>query len=474
MRERTQEQKLDLVDDILTRGVEHFIDPNDAFKQKLEGKINGTYEKPIVIKLGADPTRPDLHLGHAAILRKLRRLQDVGCKVLFLIGDFTSFIGDPTGKDKTRPEVTDEEIAANMQTYIEQVEKILIVDDPERFAWIRNSDWYLSPLDIKPPENAKLTVDFTRGGEKISVPLDPNTYLGRALFYESSRQQRSINPESLHALSVRSLLATLRTITLNQVLERDMFQKRLADGSELRLHELLYPIIQALDSVFIAKIFGTCDLEIGGTDQLFNIMMGRSVMKTHNVEEQAVMTLSLLPGTDGDLKMSKSQDNYIGITEAPEMMYGKVMSIPDQLLSKYFELAAITPLSEVQVIEAELKKESTNPRDVKMRLAREIVTLYHGAEAAEHAEAAFVGTFRDGAVPDNVPEIKTKVGERLDTLFVEHEIVSSKTEFSRLVKQGAVSEVESGEKVGDTTLSAESGTKTYRIGKHRFVRVVAD
>ena len=362
------------VDDIYARGVASFIDPNGVFQKKME-----TSPEKVNIKLGVDPTRPDIHLGHAAILRKLRAFQERGAKVIFLIGDYTAQIGDPTGKSKVRAEVTQQEVEKNMKTYVDQVGKILLTDSAH-FSWIRNSDWFLSATDLLFGENAKPHLDVVDPqGKKISFPLDPNSLLGKTALYDASRMQRTfLKKQEVVGVTLRGLLWTLRHITHARLIERDMFSERLKNHSELYVHEMLYPVLQGVDSQVLAQIYGSCDLEVGGTDQTFNMLMGRDVMKLNNLPPQSVMSIDLLVGTDGVEKMSKSLDNYISIVDEPFVMYGKIMSIPDAALRQYFILATYMPEEDINDVIKNVTAGKEHPRDLKMRLARQITAIYHG------------------------------------------------------------------------------------------------
>jgi tyrosyl-tRNA synthetase len=451
------------VEEVLSRSVGSFIDPSNSFREKLEKKANDEYDKDLVIKLGVDPTRPDIHLGHAVILRKLRQFQDLGCKVIFLVGDVTAQIGDPTGKSKIRPEITGEEVERNMRTFLEQVGKILSTDE-KVFSWITNSEWFLNVTDLAVDPGLKIDID--------GKPLDPNSIVGKAVIFENTRLQKTaLKKNQIINFTLRQFLATLRFVTHSRLIDRDMFQERLKSGEELYMQEMMYPVLQALDSVAIAQIYGSCDLEIGGTDQTFNMLMGRDIMKVNGLPEQAVMSLEILPGTEGKEKMSKSLDNYIAITDTANDMYGKVMSIPDSVIATYFRLATYTPLAEVEEIEKELLKGGTNPRDVKMRLARQIVAEYHGEEAGKSAEANFVETFSKGGIPTDVQVIKTAPGSRLvDVLLSQPGLIESKSEWRRLVEEGAVSDAVSGEKIISADIEITEPV-TLKIGKRRFVRI---
>jgi tyrosyl-tRNA synthetase len=448
--------------ELLTRGVGVFIDPDDKFKKKLE-------ENPqkIVIKFGVDPTRPDIHLGHAVVFRKLRKFQDLGCKVVFLIGDFTSIIGDPTGKSKVRPELSQKEIESNMKTFVDQVGKILKTDEGV-FSWIRNSDWFINISDLF-VENS---VTYTDSETKASVTFPPNSFFAKTALYDNSRMQKThLHKKEIRDMTILTFLSTLRSITHSRLIGRDMFQERINGGGELYMHEMMYPVLQGIDSSILALIYGTCDLEVGGTDQTFNMIMGRDIMKANKQEPQAVLAFELLEGLDGKEKMSKSADNYIAITDEPNDMFGKVMSIPDSSIVKYFELCTYTPTSDIEEIKQELTKGKKNPKDIKMRLAREIVEIYHGREKAGVAEKTFNETFSKGTIPDIINEIKKEGNETLGDILVRAGVVSSKTEFRRLVDSKAIEYLEK-----KTTIDSHgfipSETGTYRVGKKRFVKII--
>lgn len=447
---------MSVIDEILSRGVGGFIDPNGAFKKKL-------LESPdqVVIKFGVDPTRPDLHLGHAVVLRKLRQLQDLGCKVIFLVGDFTSLIGDPTGKSKVRPEISQQEMEANMKTYLEQVGKILN-QDPRVFSWMRNSDWFLNVTDIEP--SAGMRVNFN------SLIINPSSFVGKSVIFEETRMQKSVlKKQQIQTVSLTRVLSTLRHITHARLIERDMFQDRINNGQELYMHEMMYPVLQGIDSTLIASIYGACDLEVGGTDQTFNMLMGRDVMRLNKQPEQAVLSFKLLEGTDGKEKMSKSLDNYVGITDEPGDMYGKILSIPDTSILNYFELCTYTPYERLEEIKQSLNDTSVNPKDLKMELARQIVAEYHGEKAAAKAEQDFITKFQKKEIPDDIKEIKGS-GPLVEILLKE-EIVPSKSEFRRLVQGGAVTNLESGEKITDPAYEVTESV-TLKIGKITFIKIV--
>ena len=406
------------IDELFSRGIASFIDPDNSLRNKIEAKKAGTYGGDITIKFGMDPTRPYIHIWHAVILRKLRVFQDLGCKVIFLVGDYTTQIGDPTGKNKTRPEISQAEIEANMKTYLDQVNKILKVDDPKLFSWIRNSDWFLDVTDVSGAPGATVSI--------------------------------------------------LRHITHARLIERDMFQDRINSGTELHMHEMLYPVMQGIDSAILAQIYGSCDLEIGGTDQTFNMLMGRDVMRMHKQPEQAVMSMDILEGLDGKEKMSKSLDNYVGINDEPADMYGKIMSIPDSVIGRYFLLATYAPTGEVKETEAGLKDGSMHPKEVKMRLARQIVAIYHGDVASAEAQESFTSTFSEGRIPEDVLEIEA--GATLADTMLAAGVCESKSEARRLIEANAVTHLESDTKMKDPAAVPEKGT--YRVGKIRFFKVV--
>jgi tyrosyl-tRNA synthetase len=365
------------------------------------------------VKLGVDPTAPDLHLGHAVPLRKLRQFQDLGHVVVLIIGDFTALIGDPSGRTATRPPLSWEQIEANAQTYIEQAFGIL---DPDKTELRRNSDW-LMPLGFA--DLLKITSNFT----------------------------------------------------VARTLERDDFAKRYAEQRSISLHEFLYPVAQAYDSVAIEA-----DVEIGGTDQLFNLLAGRELMEKQGMEPQVCLTLPLLEGTDGVQKMSKSYGNYIGLTDPADEMFGKVMSIPDELMAKYYRLCTPLSVDEVDVIEAELAAGTAHPNATKRHLARAIVGLYHGEDAAVEAEAAFDRVFKRHEAPEDVPEIEVAAtGEvHLPALLKDLGLVPSNAEGRRMIDAGAV-RIE-GDIVPPHAYDLRWDDVVGRVvqaGKRRFARPVA-
>ncbi|MGH9871251.1 MAG: tyrosine--tRNA ligase [Pyrinomonadaceae bacterium] len=368
--------------------------------------------KPLRIKLGADPTAPDIHLGHTVVIRKLRAFQELGHTVIFLIGDFTGLIGDPSGKSATRPQLTREEIAANAETYKRQIFKLL---DPEKTEIRFNSEW-------------------------------------------------------MDKLGSDGFIRLASHVTVKQILERDDFAKRLAEEKPIALHELLYPLTQAYDSVALEA-----DVELGGTDQKFNLLMGRNLQREYNQEAQVAVITPLLEGTDGVQKMSKSLGNYIGINEPPAEIFGKVMSISDDLMWRYYELLTDLTLVEIGILRESTANGGRHPRDVKVELAKRIVSDFHSEAEAQAAEEEFNRVFRNKQTPEEVEERVIPVGDReLRHLLVELGLASSNAEARELIKGGGVSL--DGERVNLQTkyvISIKPGKPSHdiKVGKRRFVRV---
>jgi tyrosyl-tRNA synthetase len=365
--------------------------------------------RPLRIKAGFDPTAPDLHLGHTVLINKLRQFQEFGHEVTFLIGDFTGMIGDPSGKNVTRKPLSPEEIAANARTYEAQIFKILDKD--------------------------KTRVDFN------------SRWMGK--------------------MSAADLIQLVAKHTVARILERDDFSKRYQSGQPIAIHELIYPIVQGYDSVALKA-----DVELGGTDQKFNLLMGRQLQEHYGQKPQIILTTPLLEGLDGVQKMSKSLGNYIGIAEAPNEMFGKIMSVSDDLMWRYFELLSFRPLAEV----AKLKKDiagGANPRDIKFLLAEEIVARFHGPAAARKAQEDFVSRFQKGAMPDEMPEHELKVpaeGIAIAALLKQCALTDSSSEANRMLEQGGVRV--NGAKVSDRALKLKSGeTYVLQVGKRKFARV---
>lgn len=393
------------VDEALTlirRGTEEIILEDELIEKLKSGK-------PLRIKLGCDPTAPDLHLGHTVILNKLRQFQDLGHEVLFLIGDFTGLIGDPSGKNETRPPLTPDEVNANALTYQKQVYKVL---DPAKTKIMFNSQW-------------------------------------------------------MNKLTPADFIKLASTYTVARMLERDDFHKRFTTGQGIAIHEFLYPIIQGYDSVAMRA-----DIELGGTDQKFNLLMGRELQKHFGQKPQVTITLPLLPGLDGIRKMSKSLNNYIGITESAEQMFGKVMSISDETMWLYFELVSFRSLSEIQKLFAAVN-DGMNPRDVKFMLAEEIVARFHDQKAAIQARDNFISQFQKGKLPDDMPEISIDLKEGLTIANVIKlaGFVDSTSEANRLIQQGAVRI--DGERIMDRNIQLPpKSTFIIQAGKRRFAKVI--
>ena len=465
------------IDELLSRGVGEFIDPDGVFREKLLKKARGEHDKPVIIKYGIDPTRPDIHLGHAVCFRKLREFQDLGCKVVFLVGDFTARIGDPTGKNKVRPEIDQEEVDKNVESYFKHLNKVINLDQSV-FSWVRNSDWFYAPSDIIPGKNTKTSistghVDEKGEPEKKEISINPNSFLGKSILYANTRMQVThLHKGEIQEVSLRGLLWTLRHITLAGLVERDMFDKRIRNNDPLFMHEMLYPVLQGVDSHLLVKIYGSCDLELGGTDQTFNMLMGRSVMEINEQDPQSTISLKILEGTDGKEKMSKSLGNYISITEEPKSMFGKVMSIPDNSIVNYFELCTDISLDEVDVIKKKIESDTLNPRDAKLRLGREIVKIYHGEEAAREAEAYFVSTFSKREIPSDIREVKLTGEMSLLDFLVQEGFATSRGDARRKIEQGGV-EID-GVKVldRDFTLTNTGKSSIVKCGKKDFARVV--
>ena len=388
--------------DQIQRGCEEIIPEN-----QLLDKLKRSYDSntPLRVKLGCDPSRPDLHVGHGVVLRKLRHFQDLGHQSILVIGDFTAMIGDPSGRNKTRPQLTLEETKVNAESYINQAGQIL---DLEKLEIVYNSDW-LNKMDFS--DVIKLSSHYT----------------------------------------------------VARMLERDDFTKRYQSETPISIHEFMYPLAQGMDSVHL-----NADIELGGTDQKFNLLVGRDLQKEYDQEPQCVLTLPLLEGTDGQDKMSKSYGNDIGLTDSPQEMYGKTMSITDEMIVKYFRLAADASDEVLVNIESNLNDSSYNPRDAKRLLARSLVELYYDSDSALKAEDHFDEVIVNKSIPDDIPEFQIERETSLvDAVFLS-KVVASKSEVRRLVKQGAVSV--DGKKIDDASLSLRSG-QVIKIGKRRFLKI---
>jgi tyrosyl-tRNA synthetase len=390
--------------DTIKRGVSEIIREEDLAR-KIEKSI--ITKKPLNVKLGCDPSRPDLHLGHSVVLRKLRQFQDLGHQAILIVGDFTGMIGDPSGRSKTRPPLTIEETRRNGQSYFEQATKIL---STKKIQMLYNSEW-LAKMNF---------ADVIMLGSKYTVA---------------------------------------------RMLERDDFERRYRSGEPISIHELLYPLAQAMDSVAVEA-----DIELGGTDQKFNLLVGRDIQREQGLEPQVTITLPILPGTDGVEKMSKSLDNYIGISEPPQQIYGKTLSIPDNIIYDYFILATSIPAADLATIK---EKITTHPRDMKRKLARELVTIYYGGDEARAAEEEFDRVFVKKDVPDVIPECSLPAGAGgigILQLLTETGLASSKSDARRLIDQGGVSV--DGIRVSDQSeIINLDKSVIIKVGKLRFMRV---
>jgi tyrosyl-tRNA synthetase len=387
---------------ITKRGVEELLIESEFAQKLARSEQSG---QPLRIKLGLDPTAPDLHLGHTVVLNKLRQLQDLGHQVIFLIGDFTSMIGDPSGRNVTRPPLTREQIETNAQTYFKQASLVL---DPARTEIRYNSEW-----------------------------CDP--------------------------LGARGMIQLASRYTVARMMERDDFTKRYKNGTPISVHEFLYPLMQGYDSVALKA-----DLELGGTDQKFNLLVGRELQKDYGQEPQCILTMPLLEGLDGVEKMSKSKNNYIGITEPANTMFGKLMSISDVMMWKYYELLSFRSIQDLALLRAEVEG-GRNPRDAKVALAQEIVARFHSQQAAEDALADFVNRSK-GGIPDDVPEVSVSGAPLgLPQLLRQTGLCASSSEAMRMIDQGGVRI--DGTVVSDKALQIEAGTFVLQVGKRKFARV---
>ena len=389
---------------IINRGVEEILPDNylvEILKKSISSKI------PLNVKLGCDPSRPDLHLGHCVVLKKLRDFQDLGHNAILVIGDFTAMIGDPTGRNKTRPQISLEETKLNAQTYLEQAAKIL---DIKKLKIVYNSDW-------------------------------------------------------LNKLDFSKIIELNSKFTVAQFIERDDFSKRYKNGEPISLHEFMYPLAQAYDSVILRA-----DIELGGTDQKFNLLLGRSMQKEYDLKQQVIITLPLLEGLDGKNKMSKSYDNYIAFNDSEIDMYGKTMSIPDSLIFKYFKLVTNVSMKEIKDLELMINAEKLSYRDLKRKLAREIVSLYYDNNAASIAEEHFDNVIVNKGVPKDLDEVSIQNDIKLIDFLLEYNLVASKGEAKRLIKQSAV-------KINDKTVDdvhiilKPAIEYTIKVGKRRFIKI---
>ncbi len=393
--------------DLIKRGA-HEIIPEVELVKKIEKSLKE--EKPLIVKLGCDPSRPDLHLGHSVVLRKLAQFQQLGHQAILIIGDFTGMIGDPSGRNVTRPSLSLEETRRNGESYLDQASKIL---NRDKTKIVYNSEW-----------------------------------LGKMSF------------EDVIKLSSK--------YTVARMIERDDFTKRFKAGEPILLHEFLYPLAQAMDSVAIKS-----DVELGGTDQKFNLLVGRDIQREFGMEPQIILTMPLIVGTDGVEKMSKSYNNYIGISESPKEIFGKTLSIPDSLIYNYYELATNISNTELAEIKDQLNNPAINPRNIKRRLAKNLVGMYHNEQAADEAESEFDKIFIKKEIPDEIPEIKISESEiGILDLLVKVDFAPSKGEARRLVLQGGVSI--DGNKIDDIAVVIKlDSEKILKVGKRKFIKITA-
>lgn len=391
--------------EIIQRGADEIL-----VEKELVAKLKE--ERPLRIKAGFDPTAPDLHLGHTVLINKLRQFQDLGHEVMFLIGDFTGMIGDPTGKSATRPPLTQEDVAKNAETYQQQIFKIL---DKEKTKVVFNSEWMSS--------------------------------------YSSA-----------------DMIKLAASSTVARMLERDDFSKRYTGGQPIAIHEFLYPLIQGHDSVVMKA-----DVELGGTDQKFNLLMGRQLQEQAGQKPQCVLTMPILEGLDGVQKMSKSLNNYIGIEDAPKDMFGKIMSISDDLMWRYFELLSFRPMSEIEDFRKDMAA-GKNPRDIKFLLAEEIIARFHSEEEATAAREGFIAQFAKNKIPDDIPELNLDApegGYPIANLLKDAALCSSTSDAMRMIQQGAAKI--DGEKVADKTVRIQPGTSgVFQVGKRKFAKVTVN
>ena len=383
---------------IIQRGNDEIL-PLDELKTKLKKN------KPLRIKLGMDPTAPDLHLGHTVVINKMKQLQDLGHEIIFLIGDFTGMIGDPTGKNVTRKPLTKEDVLENAKTYQDQIFKIL---DKEKTTIAFNSAW-------------------------------------------------------MNKMSSTEMISLASKHTVARMLERDDFSKRYKGGQAISIHEFLYPLVQGYDSVALRA-----DMELGGSDQKFNLLVGRELQKQANMEPQVILTMPILEGLDGIQKMSKSLDNYIGIDEDPDSMFGKIMSISDELMWRYLELLSFESLKTINSWKKEVEN-GENPRNIKFRLAEEIITRFHNNAAAKKAQQNFIDRFAKNQIPEEMDEYTFSKGLKIANLLKDSNLVNSTSEAFRMIKQGAVKM--DGEKINDKDFTPNVGTSVYQVGKRKFARV---
>ena len=416
----------------IRRGVVEIISEPELLK-KLE------QNRPLVIKAGFDPTAPDLHLGHTVLLRKLRQFQDLGHKVIFLIGDATALVGDPSGQSKTRKLMTQDQIDVNARTYQDQVQRIIIINNSKLFSLRYNSEWF--------------------GRQSSQQMFSPDSQFNPPL------------PRNTQPFGLKELVELTSKYTVARLIERDDFQKRLKTGQEVSMLELFYPLMQGYDSVMLKS-----DVELGGTDQKFNLLVGRDLQRSYGQEPQVVLTMPLLEGTDGVQKMSKSLDNHIGINDPPDQMFGKVMSIPDTLILKYFTLLTDESADRPQQLEQELSAKTRNPRDAKADLAETLVRMYHGAEAAAQAREGFRSQFSRKETPPLQEMVEAALSVEADgtvdlvTVLVGAGLAATKNEARRLLTQGAVKLNK--EVVKQPRVPASQASGVLQVGSRHFRKLV--
>ena len=391
--------------EVIQQGVEEII-PLEGLKKKLDSSQKNN--KPLVVKLGCDPSRPDLHIGHAVVLRKLRQFQDLGHQAVLVIGDFTAMIGDPSGRNKTRPQLTLEEAKSNAQSYMEQAKIILDIDS---LKICNNAQW-------------------------------------------------------LNSMNFSDVVELASKYTVARMMERDDFEKRFRSEISITIHEFLYPLAQAMDSVHLKA-----DIELGGTDQKFNLLVGRDIQREYGQDPQVILTVPLMEGTDGVEKMSKSYDNHIGITDSPDEMYGKTLSIPDNMIEKYFLLAANADEKKMDEVKKSLSDTQVNPRDIKRELARKIVEIYHSENLAKKAEENFDKIFIKKDIPEDIPEVKLDEDTLIVDVLTLYALATSKSEARRLIEQGAV-KINDQKCIDRDQIIKKDESLVIKVGKRRFLKII--
>ena len=391
--------------EVIQQGVEEII-PLEGLKKKLDSSQKNN--KPLVVKLGCDPSRPDLHIGHAVVLRKLRQFQDLGHQAVLVIGDFTAMIGDPSGRNKTRPQLTLEEAKSNAQSYMEQAKIILDIDS---LKICNNAQW-------------------------------------------------------LNSMNFSDVVELASKYTVARMMERDDFEKRFRSEISITIHEFLYPLAQAMDSVHLKA-----DIELGGTDQKFNLLVGRDIQREYGQDPQVILTVPLMEGTDGVEKMSKSYDNHIGITDSPDEMYGKTLSIPDNMIEKYFLLAANADEKKMDEVKKSLSDTQVNPRDIKRELARKIVEIYHSENLAKKAEENFDKIFIKKDIPEDIPEVKLDEDTLIVDVLTLYALATSKSEARRLIEQGAV-KINDQKCIDRDQIIIKDESLVIKVGKRRFLKII--